>query len=236
MPAKATAFLFLLNLFCFPAIAQTIRGEVLDVDNKKPLTGVEILNIYTMLNISNDNQGAFIIAASGGQLLEFKKPGYKTARVRVPQGYIPSYFRIIMKKGISEISKENSIAGSNRYDYKSDSIRYHELYKTELDFPKLSGLGVVQSPFSAMSKKNREIWQFQDDYTEFEKEKYVDKTFTEEAVSKFTGLTGDSLHYFMRRYRPSFEQLKGMNEYSFYNFVKSSVYRYRTYNTPRNSQ
>ena len=93
MPAKATAFLFLLNLFCFPAIAQTIRGEVLDVDNKKPLTGVEILNIYTMLNISNDNQGAFIIAASGGQLLEFKKPGYKTARVRVPQGYIPSYFR-----------------------------------------------------------------------------------------------------------------------------------------------
>jgi hypothetical protein len=142
-----------------------------------------------------------------------------------------------MKKGISEISKDNnSLANGARYDYKSDSIRYHELYKTELDFPKLSGLGVVQSPFSAMSKKNREIWQFQDDYTEFEKEKYVDKTFTEEVVSKFTGLQGDSLHYFMRRYRPSYEQLKGMNDYAFYNFVKASVYRYRTYSTPRNSQ
>ncbi len=237
MPVKTSFILFLFSVFSFPVIAQTIRGEVLDMDNKKPLTGVEIVNIYTMLNISDDAQGAFIIAASSGQLLEFKKTGYKTARVRVPQGYIPSYFRIIMKKGISDISKDNSyVEHSNRYDYRSDSIRYHELYKTELDFPKLSGLGVVQSPFSAMSKKNRQVWQFQDDYTEFEKEKYVDKTFTEEVVTKFTGLQGDSLRYFMRRYRPSFEQLKSMNDYSFYNFVKSSVYRYRNYSTPRNSQ
>ncbi len=237
MPAKASLLLLLLCLFGIPAIAQTIHGEVLDMENKKPLTGVEILNIYTMLDISSDEQGAFIIAATGGQLLEFKKPGYKTARVRVPQGYIPSYFRIIMKKGLSEINKDkNYAARTGRYDYKEDSIRYHELYKTELEFPKLSGYQVVQSPFSAMSKKNREIWQFQDDYSEFEKEKYVDKTFTEEVITKYTGLQGDSLHYFMRRYRPSYDQLRAMNDYAFYNFVKSSVYRYRSYNTPRNSQ
>lgn len=237
MPAKATLLLLFLSFFRFQGVAQTIHGEVLDMDNKKPLSGVDILNIYTMLNISTDEQGAFIIAATSGQLLEFKKPGYKTARVRIPHGYIPSYFRIIMKKGISDIKRDNAIAGrSNRYDYKADSIRFHELYKAELDFPKLTGLGVIQSPFSAMSRKNREIWQFQDDYTEFEKEKYVDRTFTEDVVTKFTGLQGDSLHYFMRRYRPSYEQLRAMNDYAFYNFVKGSVSRYRSYNTPRNSQ
>lgn len=207
------------------------------MDTKKPLTGVDILNIYTTLNVSTDDKGAFLIAASGGQLLEFKKAGYKTTRVRVPNGYIPPYFRIIIKKGIPEINRDNNYAYRNgRYDYSSDSLRYHELYKTELDFPRLSTIGAIQSPFSAMSKKNREIWQFQDDFNEFEKEKYVDKTFNEELVTKYTGLKGDSLHYFMRRYRPSYEQLRAMNDYAFYNFVKTSVYKYRTYLQPRNSQ
>ena len=237
MPARASLLLLFLVALSTTVGAQTIRGEVLDAEGKKVISGVEILNIYTMLNVTTDQKGGFIIAASSGQLLEFKRSGYKTTRVRVPQGYVPSYFRIIMKKGIAEINRDNNYAAkSGRYDYTSDSIRYHELYKTELDFPKLSGLGAIQSPFSAMSKKNREVWQFQDDFKDFEKEKYVDKTFTEEVVTKYTGLQGDSLHYFMRRYRPSYEQLKSMNDYTFYNFVKTSVYRYRTYNTPRNPQ
>ena len=236
MPARASLFFLMLCCFSFPVLAQTIRGDVLDMDTKKPVAGVSIQNIYTLLDITTDEQGGFIIAANSGQLLEFKKPGYKTARVRVPNGYVPTYFRILIKKGISDIKQEMYAAKNNRYDYTEDSIRYHELYKTALDFPKLSGLSVVQSPFSALSKKNREIWQFQDDYNDFEKEKYVDKTFNEEIVSKFTGLKGDSLHYFMRRYRPTYDQLKAMNDYSFYNFIKAGVYRYRTPDRPVNGQ
>lgn len=236
MPAKISLFLFILCCYSFPVMAQTIKGDVLDMDTKKPVAGVSIQNIYTMLDVTTDDQGAFIIAANSGQLLEFKKPGYKTTRVRIPQGYIPPYFRILVKKGISEISPEIIAAHSNRYDYTEDSIRYHELYKTALDFPKLSGLGAVQSPFSAMSKKNRAIWQFQDDYNEFEKQKYVDKTFNEEVISKVTGLKGDSLHYFMRRYRPSYEQLKAMNDYTFYNYIKANAYHYRTPDRPVNAQ
>jgi hypothetical protein len=217
------------------AAAQTIKGEVLDMETKKPVANVRIENIYTELEISTSQQGSFIIAAAGGQLLEFKKTGYKTVRVRVPQGYIPSYFRIIMKEGISDIEPVN-VAYTTRYDYKYDSIRFHELYKHELDFPQLTGLEMISHPFSALSKKNREIWQFQEDYTEFEKEKYVDRTFNEGIVTKFTGLTGDSLHHFMKRYRPSYEQLRSMNDYTFFNFVKKSVNVYRTPNEQRSTQ
>src|SRR5580704_11660905 len=103
MPARASALLCFLLIACFPAIAQTIRGEVLDMEGKQPIDNVEIENVYTSLDISTDKTGAFLIAASGGQLLEFKKEGYKTARVRIPKGYIPSYFRIIMTKGFSEL-------------------------------------------------------------------------------------------------------------------------------------
>ena len=235
MQARVILFVLIVSFCSFPVIAQTIRGEVLDMDDKKPVTGVSIENIHTSLNISTSEQGAFLIAAASGQLLEFKKSGYKTVRVRVPKGYVPPYFRIIMTKGISEIP-DMGTAQKNRYDYASDSIRYHELYKHELDFPKLSSFDMIAHPFSALSAKNREVWRFQEEFDEFEKEKYVDKTFNESVVTKFTGLKGDSLHYYLKRYRPTYDQLKIMNDYTFYNFIKTTVHQYRNRNTPRNAQ
>ena len=100
MPARAVFVILIFIVTRLPAAAQVIRGEVLDMDDKHPVKGVSIENIYTSLDVVSGEQGAFIIAATGGQLLEFKKQGYKTTRVRIPQGYIP-YFRIIMTHGIS---------------------------------------------------------------------------------------------------------------------------------------
>ena len=227
--------LYLLCICRFPVFAQAIRGEVLDMEDKKPVTGVNIGNIYTDLVITTDNNGGFLIAAASGQLLEFKKPGYKTVRVRIPMGYVPPFFRIIMQKGLP-VLQEVDIASGNRYNYSQDSTRFHELYKHELEFPKLSGIDVVAHPFSALSSKNREIWRFQEDYENFEKEKYVDRTFNAALITKFTGLQGDSLRSFMRRYRPSYQQLKSMNDYTFYNFIKTSVRNYRNIQEGRNAQ
>lgn len=226
------AIVLLLLLSCtIPALSQTIRGEVLDMEDKKPVTGVAIENIFTGLNITTGSDGSFLIAGAGGELLEFRKPGYKTTHVRIPKGYIPPFFRIIITKGISPI-KDAIASKDGRYNYKDDSIKFHELYKHELDFPKLNGLQAIASPFSALSKKNRQIWQFQDDYAEFEKERYVDKTFSDEVVTRFTGLTGDSLMAYKRRYRPSYEQLRSMNDYTFYNFIKVTVQRFRRPDRP----
>jgi len=235
MPVKALLVLLVVSFLNASVFAQTIRGEVLDMDSKQPVTDVAIENIYNEFTISTDAKGGFLIAALGGQLLEFKKPGYKTVHVRIPNGYIPPYFRIIMKKGFPEIQNID-LAGGNRYNYKEDSIRYHEIYKHELDVPRMSGIDMVASPFSALSKKNREIWQFQADYDKFEKEKYVDKTFNAELITKFTGLKGDSLRYFMKRYRPTYEQLRAMNDYAFYSFIKTNVRAFRSQNNRVNAQ
>jgi hypothetical protein len=234
MPARAFLFL-LLCLSGFSVNAQNIYGEVLDMEDKQPVADVTIENVHTSLRAATNKQGAFIIPASGGQLLEFKKDGYQLTRVRIPQGYVPSYFRIIIKKGTTEII-DDFASKTTRYDYRRDSIRFHELYKHELEFPKMSTIDMIASPFSAMSGKNREIWQFQDDYDYFEKEKYVDRTFNEALVSKLTGLRGDSLHYYIARYRPSYAQLRAMNDYAFFNFIKETTKAYRNVNTPRTSQ
>lgn len=235
MCARTTLLLLLPLLFAFTALAQTIRGEVLDKDDKRPIADMSISNIHTGLVITTDDHGAFIIAASGGQLLEFKKNGYKTVRVRIPLGLVPPFFRILVSRGIPEIMNDN-VARSIRYDYTQDSIRYHDIYAFELDYPRLSGMDIIAHPFSALDPRNREIWRFQDEYNAFEKEKYVDRTFNESVITRFTGLTGDSLHYYMRHFRPTYEQLRNMNDYTFFNFIKTTVHKYRNLSTPRGAQ
>jgi hypothetical protein len=211
--------------------AQIIHGEIYDVADKSTLTDVNVENIYTGLSVACGSNGSFVIAAAKGELLEFKKSGYKTARARIPMGYVPSYFKIGMQKGFhTETSKPNK---DSRYNYKDDSLKMHEMYKPELDFAKMSAIDMLASPFSAMSGKNREVWRFQDDYAASENDKYVDRTFNAELVSRLTHLQGDSLKYFMKRYRPSYDQLREMSDYTFFNFIKQTAKTYRHPNTPR---
>jgi hypothetical protein len=164
--------------------------------------------------------------------------GYKTVRVRVPDGYIPSFFKIIMQKGMTAQPPQYVQNGSKRYDYTEDSIRFHDIYKHELDFARMSTLDEIQHPFSALSKKSREIWAFQDDYKYTEQQKYIDNTFNAKIISDISGLKGDSVLVYMKRYRPTYEQLRSMNDYAFYNFIKWSVelYRERSRSTSRSSQ
>lgn len=235
MPARAFALFLLLSFTSQLAQAQIIHGEALDMDRKKPIEGVAIENIYTNIAITTVSDGTFVIAAAAGQLLEFKKPGYKVTRVRIPHGDMPAYFRIIMERGITPPS-DIYAANSNRYDNRRDSLRFYELYKHELDFPKMSTMEKIRSPFSALSKKNRQIWEFQEDYSNNEKEKYIDQTFNRNLITKITGLSGDSLTTYMRRYRPSYDQLRGMNDYAFFHYIKTGVHRFRNITTPRSAQ
>ncbi len=232
---SSITLLLLLAIIGLRTSAQTIKGEVADRDSKRPVSGVTIQNIYTQLQVNTNDDGGFIIAATKDQLLEFRKQGYQTVRVRIPNGMIPPYFKILMEHGITRM--DNVLAANdNRYNYRDDSLRFHELYKHELDFQKLSAVGSIAHPFSAMSSKNREIWKFQETFAETEKEKYIDKTFNAALITKFTGLTGDSLKYYMVRYRPSYEELRKMNDYSFFTYIKKTAVIYRGRSRARSAQ
>lgn len=220
-------FLVLLIAVCgfIPvSFAKIIHGDVSDRFSYEMLGDVAIVNIHTNENASTDSHGQFMIEVENGQLLELRKPGYKVLRVRIPEGNIPPYFKLMMVQGMVDVPE-----GTPYYfrDYRKDSIRYHDLYKTYLEFPQLTGLDVIRHPFSAMSKRNRQIWAFQKEYNLFEQEKYIDYTFTPKLVTALTGLTGDSVQTYLRIYRPSYEQLRSMSEYTFYSYVKNSVEAYR---------
>ena len=212
-------------LMSFTLRAASINGEIIDTHTGAGLGNVNIVNIHTRLNATSNDRGAFTIPVERGQLLEFRKIGYKTVRVRIPEGTIPPYFRILMQQGPIELP-EFDLQAKGR-DWKKDSARYYELYKNAIEFPKLEGLDVIRHPFSALSKRNRQIWAFQKEYNFWEQQKYVDYTFNEKLVTTLTGLAGDSLQRYMRQYRPSYQQLRSMNEYTFYSYIKESVEIYR---------
>ena len=214
------------------AFSQTIQGEVLDMDTRQALAGVSIENIFNNSKVATDTTGKFLIPGNKEELLEFKKEGYKTARVRIPQSYIPSYFKIIMERGNPAVQQ---LYAAN--DWKTDSFRTHELYGKELNYPKMSAVNKIEHPFDAMSKHNREIWAFQKDFDATEQQKYVDYKFNPKIITNLTGLQGDSLQAYIRRFRPTYQMVRTMDEYNLYSYIRSTVYRYRhRYSPSRNSR
>jgi hypothetical protein len=228
---------FLIVLMCVLAriagIAQTIKGEMYDSDEKTAVGEVKVLNVNTGQEVISMADGTFFITATGGQLLEFSKSGYRMLRLRVPMGALPSYFKLAFHRGLSPLQE---LSRENRYNYREDSLRSYSLYKQELDFPTMSAIDMVAHPFSALSRRSQEIWRFQEDYAEGEKEKYIDRTFNETLIKNITGLSGDSVRNYIRRYRPSYEQLRSMNDYTFYSYIKHTVQSYRHPNRERLSQ
>ena len=208
------------------AIAQNITGEVVDMDNKKPIGEVDIVNVYTNTATKTDQLGKFEINGSNEQLLEFRKNGYKITHVRIPAGTIPPYFKIILEHFWAP---QVYVSGS---DWKHDSTNEYELYKHELEFPKLTGLDVIQHPFSAMDQRNQQVWAFQDAYKSTQEQKYIDYTFNKPLITKLTGLKGDSLTAYIKRYRPNYEMARNMNEYSLYTYIRRTVYQYRNGTSP----
>jgi len=220
---------FCLCLIISAADAQKITGVIADMQTGQPLREVSIHNVHTGTGIHTDSNGRFTIDVAGDQLIEFSKTGYKTEKVRVPQGVLPPYFKIFLKKAPAQ-QQDYLARGRN---WKEDSMKMYALYKHELEFPKMTTLDMINHPFSALSKKNRQIWAFQDEYAMLEQEKFIDYTFNETLVTNMTGLQGDSARAYLRMYRPTYQQLRNMSEYDFYNYVTRTVGAFRSGYDPK---
>lgn len=208
------------------ALGQNMQGEILDFASKRNLTDVNVTNIHSGETVLSGNDGRFAVSVTPGQLVEFRKEGYKVLRVRVPQGKLPSFFRVIMQEeGTTVVDYVNGRGAAP--DYKTDSLRYRQIYGSTLDVPKLEGLDAIRHPFSAMSKKNRQIWAFQEEYEMYQQQKYIDYAFNEKLVNYVTGLTGDSLYQYMQMFRPTYQQLRSMNEYTYLNYIKQTAEAYK---------
>jgi len=206
------------------ACGQTIQGQIIDVSDNKPLEDVAIQNIHTETGVRSGDDGKFMLDAGKGQLVEFRKEGYKVLRVRLPNGTFPAYFKVVMEKQNTQPVYDPN--GPPK-DYPSDSAKYYALYRREIEYPKLTGMDAIRHPFSAMSKRSQEIWEFQKEFEFYQQQKFIDYTFNPKLVNTITGLTADSLHVYMQMFRPTYQQLRSMNEYTYYNYIKVTAAAFR---------
>ncbi len=219
LPAVLLALFSSVHVF-----AQAIHGQVVDMQGGATLQDVSIHNVHTDKSAASDKGGNFAIDAAEGQLVEFRKAGYRTQRIRLPKGNLP-VFKVYLEKGTDGpiMQSEYGAAPTAR----EDSLKYAALYKKELEFPRLKGYQAIQHPFSALSKKNQQIWAFQQEFDFYQQQKYIDYTFNAPLVTSLTGLTGDSLQTYMQMFRPTYQQLRTLGEYNFYSYIKHTVTLYR---------
>jgi len=206
------ALLFLLGN---SAYALKMKGKVYDAITKKPMENVTIFNTFTQKHFITDSTGLFTIDVERGHLVEFQKMSYKIQRVRISSNELP-YYSIAMVIGPLELEEVHIVGKS----YHTDSIIDRETYKWAIDHYTLDGLDVIQHPFDALSKSNRQIWAFQKHFDYFEKEKYIDYVFNNNLISKIVPIDTTDIEEFKRQYRPTYQQIKAWNTYEFYEYIK----------------
>lgn len=214
-------FLFLVLWSPLCLAQQAIRGTVTDGQDGRALGNVAIQNIHTSGGGVTDSAGAFVLTADKGQLIEFRRLGYKTKRLRIPSGMIPPFFRIVMDKGAIELDEVT--IRKQFEDYKRDSARYAEIYQAPLRVGRLSDADKLQDPFLALSPSRRKIWAFQEEYERNEQLRFVDYAFSERRIAAITGLKGDSLIAYRNQFRPTYEAVRAWNEYELFSYIKKTA-------------
>lgn len=195
------------SLLLFPTLlgAQPIKGLVCDSAGI-PLEHVIVTNIHTQSTLLTPVNGQFQIEAKGGELIEFHKLGYQTARVRISAGARPALYKIILRPGIE--LKEIEVRGGFK-DYEHDSLYYEELFKKEIH------------------STSRKFARFRYEYKRLDQMKYVDYHFNEKLITSLTGLKGDSALAYMQQYRPSYKTVRSMSDYDRLDYITRTVNSWR---------
>jgi hypothetical protein len=200
------AYLFI-SLVTTPAAlhAQFIKGLVCDSAGV-PLEHVLVLNIHKGTTLYTAADGQFQIGVKGDELLEFRKLGYKTARVRVNPGAQPSLYKVVMHAGIE--LKEVEVHGGFK-DYQHDSAYYEAYFKKQIHIT------------------SKDLERFRYEYNRLDQMKYVDYHFNEKLIVFITGLKGDSALAYMQQYRPSYKAFRAMSEYDQLVYIDKTVSAWR---------
>lgn len=197
---------------------QSIKGEIADKSSNSSMYGATVMNIYTNKGTLTDSLGFFEIKVSAGDLIEISKFGYQTIRLRIPKGALPTYYKLSLD--IDYFDLDGVDIFGNATNYLRDSVKKADLYKEQLNLPKLEGFDVILHPFSALSKRNRQIWKFQKEYEHWEQEKFIDYVFNDEIILQLAGISEKDLMMHKQRYRPSYVLLKEFdNDYEFYEYL-----------------
>ncbi|SFE13046.1 CarboxypepD_reg-like domain-containing protein [Chitinophaga sp. CF118] len=203
----------------------TVTGSIVDKDNRLVLPYASVFNKSTGKRAYSDKGGFYKISANPKDLIIFSFIGYKPDSIVVSQA-IGTETREI---GLVVESKQlRSVEVSSRLTpYQIDSLERREKFGYILDLPNHrlagdntpQGAGIVFSPFTRYSRKEKQKREFKKIYAKAEMQKYIDSRFTPLFVSRVTSLKGDSLLHFMQDNYPDYNTIRSLNQEDFIYWV-----------------
>jgi hypothetical protein len=215
--------IWILFLFCccslltVKAQAQvTMTGAIMDKENKLVLPYASITNKNTGRRTYSDKGGFYKISASPKDVIVFSFLGYKSDSIVVAQSSGTETRDISL---VVEAQQLRGVEIGTQYSpYQADSISRREQFGYILDKRNMPltgsntpvGAGIVFSPFTRYSHKEKQKREFKKIFARAEEERYIDSRYTPQFVSKVTSLTGDSLQLFMRENHPDHNTLRTM--------------------------
>lgn len=205
--------LLLILLFSFTSLqAQVwIKGHLRDKISDLPIANGEIRSSFS--NVRTDSNGLFRIQATEGDIISAKKTGYRFDTVHFSIHKYDSTL-VIKMEPLGSVMKAVTVKTSYSA-YQVDSMRRRMAFDegrsktTFVSKEPHAGFGLVFN-LDRLSKSNdRHLEKQRDIFEKTEQWAYIRSRFSDSIVHSYTGLTGDSLHLFMRQYTPSYEWLRG---------------------------
>ncbi|WP_298709097.1 carboxypeptidase-like regulatory domain-containing protein [uncultured Chitinophaga sp.] len=228
-PTRLYLITMLLTLVCgaasLPAMAQietpvTLRGQITSSDGKLVLYPATVRNKQTGARVFSDQGGFYRIAARQGDEIVVSFIGYVSDSVKVVN-LAGTQVANIRLKARERFLPQVEVSGKWNA-YQLDSIARYEEFRPFLESKEKTlvntekrtdgGFGLVFSPFTRGSRKEKDLRKFKKLYDENERQQFVDYRYSKSFVSQVTGLKGDSLTQFTNIYTPSYGMLRTINQ------------------------
>ena len=216
-----------------------ISGTVYDSSKLYIVPNVSVASTSGLQTIT-DSLGAYHIQVSEKDSLSFSFRGKST--VQFPVKTINDYnaFDISLRVRINANAKYKVLQGVTVFSntYRSDSAQNRMEYSKIFNYEKpgisstfepggAAGLDIDALINSFNKNKKRQDIAFQKRLVQDEHDKYVDYRFNPKTVRRITGLSGDTLKTFMKRYKPSYLFVISSSLTQFYEYILNASYAFK---------
>jgi hypothetical protein len=210
-----------------------LKGKLMDSKSDLPLAGVTIYNSSQKIYKKSGYDGQYSIFSYDRDTLIFSFVGYRSDTVEVFADRIQDGLDVGLKALPPKLLDTFTVRSRS---YILDSLQrrqdYAAFYKQPLhnatggNTPS-SGFGISLSPISYFSKQERSKRAFKKRLQNNEEQAYIDFHFSPSYVYRLTGLTGDTLQQFVRKYRPSYDFLRSKTSEDLVWYVNESLKAYK---------
>jgi len=226
-----SALILLFCLFGLHTLAQEkLSGIIFDTDSKERLSRVSVNNLNSGFFVFDNLNGVFEIDAKIGDKLVFTQSEHHPDTITVGS-FTPLAIYLkstsIHLKPVNIIDKKLDPQARLNARKKDYSKAYGSLANKDLLNLGPSGVGLsIDAIWNAFSRQGRNAAHLRQTIENDYKQDVVDSRFNSALVGRITGLSGERLSDFMKKYRPGYYFLQSASDYELITSIRTNMKRY----------